>query len=100
MLNACCGVLAMKTCCVVDVCTSAEMQCHIPLNCSLMFYVITGIKYGSSGKAMDLLSGTTKENYDKYYDECDENTHPFQKIWTNHKHEVFTYEVFIYASDI
>jgi len=56
--------------------------------------VITGIEYGSSGKDMDLLSGITKHKYNTIH-ECDEMAHSFEKSWTNHKHKVFTYQVFI-----
>jgi len=58
--------------------------------------VITGIEYGSSGKDMDLLSGNTKYKYSTIH-ECDEMAHSFEKSWTNHKREVFTYQVFIYV---
>lgn len=81
---------------MVELCTSAETQCHNPGNFSLMTDVITGIEYGSSGKDTDLLSDIKKDEY-KTVHECDDNTHLFQKSWTNHKHEVFTYEVFIYV---
>jgi hypothetical protein len=61
-----------------------------------MIGVITGIEYGSSGKDMDLLSDITKPKYDTIR-ECDENAYSFEKLWTNHKREVFTYQVFIYV---
>jgi hypothetical protein len=83
----------MRTCCVVDVCTSAEMQCHNPDNCSLMIDVITGIEYGSSGKDIDLLSGIMKNKYKEF----DEMANSSKKSWTNHKREVFTFKVFIYV---
>jgi hypothetical protein len=57
--------------------------------------VITGIEYGSSGKDTDLLSGITKYKYNTIH-ECDDMANPFEKSWTSHKREVFTYQVFIY----
>jgi len=58
--------------------------------------VITGIEYGSSGKDTDLLSAITKYKYNTIH-ECDEMAYSFEKSWTNHKREVFTYQVFIYV---
>jgi hypothetical protein len=60
--------------------------------------VITGIEYGPSGKDIDLLSGITKYKYNTIH-ECDEMAHSFEKSWTNHKRDVFTYKVFIYVFD-
>lgn len=61
-----------------------------------MIGVNTGIEYGSSGKDMDLLSDITKHKYSTIH-ECDEMAYSFEKSWTNHKREVFTYQVFIYV---
>ena len=59
-----------------------------------MTHVITGIEYGSSGKDMDLLSENTKYKYNTIH-ECDGMAHSYKTSWTNHKREVFTYQVFI-----
>jgi hypothetical protein len=41
---------------------------------------------------MDLLSHITKYKYNTIH-ECDEMAYSFKKSWTNHKRQVFTYQV-------
>jgi hypothetical protein len=59
-------------------------------------YVLTGIEYGSNGKDAHLLSDVTRYKYNTIQ-ECDEMAHSYEKSWTNHKHQIFTYQVFIYV---
>lgn len=57
--------------------------------------VLAGIEYGSNGKDTNLLSDMTRNKYNTIQ-ECDEMAYSFEKSWTNHKHQIFTYQVFIY----
>lgn len=58
--------------------------------------VLAGIEYGTNGKDSNLLSDVTRYKYNTIK-ECDEMAYSFEKSWTNHKHEIFTYQVFIYV---
>jgi hypothetical protein len=59
-----------------------------------MIGVHTGIEYGSNGKDTNLLSEMTKNKYSNIQ-ECDEMANSYEKSWTDNKHQIFTYQVFI-----